>query len=120
VINTKNRFSEESANLTGHRVDTVQAPEYEFLDGRGQWTEFNDLGATGSVALRRKGEGLLELIDIYRNDRVAFRASKAVSVMAYDPKGKSLGKVEFTSTRPGWFEFKPVAGGRRYVCATAP
>ncbi len=120
VINTKNHFREESANLTGHRVDTVQAPEYEFLDGRGQWTEFNDLGTTGSVALRRKGEGLLELIDIYGNDRVAFHASKAVSVMAYDPEGKSLGKVEFTSTQPGWFEFKPVAGGRRYVCATAP
>ena len=30
-------------------------------------------------------DGLLELIDIYGNDRIAFRAGKAISVMAYDP-----------------------------------
>ena len=118
AINPQNHFREESANLSGHRIDAVQAPEFEFLDGRGQWTEFGNLGATGSVALRHTGDGLLELIDIYGNDRIAFRAAKAISVMAYDPEGKSLGKVEFTSPQPGWYEFKPVAGGRRYVCAT--
>jgi hypothetical protein len=120
AIHTHNQFREQSAELSGHRVDTVQAPEYEFLDGRGQWTEYAHLGATGSVALRHTGEGLWELIDICGNDRIAFRAAKAMSVMAYDPQGKSLGKVEFTSPLPGWFEFKPVAGGRRYVCATTP
>jgi hypothetical protein len=68
------------------------------------------------VALRHTGEGLLELIDIYGNDRIAFRATKAMSLMAYEPQGKSLGNVEFTSPHPGWYEFKPVARGRRYVC----
>jgi hypothetical protein len=120
AINSKNNFREESGNFSGHRIDTVQAPEYEFLDGRGQWSEFNNLGAAGSVALRRTGDSLLELIDIYGNDRIAFRAANAASVIAYDPQGKSLGKVEFTSPQPGWYEFKPVANGRRYVCATAP
>jgi hypothetical protein len=120
AFNDKNHFSEQSANGFGHRIDTVIAPEYEFLDGRGQWTEFGKLGATGSVALRHTGDGLLELIDIYGNDRIAFRATKAISVMAYDPEGKSLGKVEFTSPKPGWYEFKPVPGGRRYVCLTTP
>jgi hypothetical protein len=120
AINSQNHFHEESANLSGHRIDAVQAPEYEFLDGRGQWTENGNLGATGSVAMRRTGDGLWELIDIYGNNRIAFRAAKAISVMAYDPDGKSLGKVEFTSPQPGWYDFKPVPGGRRYVCATAP
>jgi hypothetical protein len=120
AFNAKTHFSEQSANAFGHRIDTVQAPEYEFLDGRGQWTEFNDLGATGSVALRHTGDGLLELIDIYGNDRIAFRAAKATSVLAYDPAGKSLGKVEFTSPKQGWYEFKPLPGGRRYVCVITP
>jgi hypothetical protein len=120
AINLQNHFREESANLAGHRVDAVEAPEYEFLDGRGQWTERGSLGATGGVALRHIGEGLLELIDIYGNDHIAFRAPKIESLMAYDPHGKSLGNVEFTSTQPGWYEFKLVGAGRRYVCTTAP
>ena len=70
----------------------MQAPEFEFLDGRGQWTEYGNLGATGSVALRHTGDGLLELIDIYGNDRIAFRAAKAISVMAYDPRRQESGQ----------------------------
>jgi hypothetical protein len=120
AYNIKTHFSEESTNFLGHRIDEVQAPEYEFLDGRGQWTEYNNLGATGSVAQRHTGDGLFELIDIYGNDRIAFRAGKVYSLMAYDPQGKSLGKVEFKSPKQGWYEFKPIPGGRRYVCLATP
>jgi hypothetical protein len=97
----------------------VLAPGFEFLDGRGQWTEYGNLGASGSVAQRRNAAGLLELTDIYGNPRIAFRASSATSMIAYDADGESLGKVELTSTKPGWYEFKPVAGGRRYECEIA-
>jgi hypothetical protein len=119
AFNTRHHFSESSAQYGEHRADHVASPEFEFLDGRGQWTEFG-IGATGSVAMRHIGDGLLELIDIYGNDRIAFGAAKATSVMAYDPQGKSLGKVEFTSPKQGWYEFKPVPGGRRYACLTTP
>jgi hypothetical protein len=119
AFNTHNHFSEMSATVAGHRFDYIQAPDFEFLDGRGQWTEFGNLGASGSVALRHSGEGMLELIDIYGNQRIDFRASSATSVFAYDAEGKSLGKVELTTPRSGWYEFKPVTGGRRYVCAAA-
>jgi hypothetical protein len=118
VFNAHNHFSEMSAKIASGRIDYVQAPEFEFLDGRGQWTEFCNLGATGSVALRRSAYGLLEFVDIYGNERIAFRASTATSVIAYDAEGKSLGKVEVSSPRQGWYEFKPMAGVRRYVCAT--
>jgi hypothetical protein len=119
AFNTRNHFFEVSSSIAGHRCDYVQAPEFEFLDGRGQWTEFGNLGASGSVARRHRAEGLLEMIDIYGNQRVAFRASGATSMIAYDAEGKSLGKVELTAPRKGWYEFKPVAEGRRYVCAVA-
>jgi len=117
AFNTHNHFFELSSTIAAHRFDYVQAPDFEFLDGRGQWTEFGNLGASGSVALRHSAEGLLEMIDIYGNQRIDFRASSATSVIAYDAEGKSLGKAELTAPRPGWYEFKPVAEGRRYVCA---
>jgi hypothetical protein len=114
--NKQNHFFEVSATKAGHRFDYVAAPEFEFLDGRGQWTEFGNLGATGSVALRHGPQGLLELIDIYGNQRIDFRASRPTLMIAYDAEGKSLGKVDLTKHKKGWFEFKPVAGGRRYEC----
>ncbi|MCS7314066.1 MAG: hypothetical protein RMI94_07175 [Bryobacterales bacterium] len=45
-------FLEFSAELVGRRVDYVRAPGYEFLDGRGQSTEYGRLGARRSVARR--------------------------------------------------------------------
>jgi hypothetical protein len=112
-------FREISAIVGGHRVDYVQAPAYEFLDGRGQWTEMGGLAATGGVARRlRPAEGI-ELIDIYGNDRIAFRAGAGGTLTAYDPGAKSLGPVELTSPRAGWREFKPVANGRMYVFTPA-
>ena len=119
AFNTRDHFLELSSTIAAHRFDYVLAPEFEFLDGRGRWTEFGNLGASGSVALRHSAEGLLEFIDIYGNQRIDFRASSATSMIAYDAEGKSLGKVELAPSRPGWYEFKPAGAGRRYVCAAA-
>lgn len=115
VFNTAANFYEVSGNVDGRRIDHVQAPEFEFLDGRGQWTQHGNLGATGSVALRPHGSGGLELIDIYGNDRIAFQAKGAGVLMAYDPQGASLGKVDLTPSASGWWQFKPLPKGRRYV-----
>ena len=117
VFSPNTKFYEISATVDGRRIDYVYAPEFEFLDGRGTWTEHGNLGATGSVALRQRGGDVLELIDIYGNDRIAFQAKTDGALMAYDPEGKNLGKVEVTSPRSGWREFKPVSGGRKYVFA---
>ena len=117
AFNPANNFHEISANVDGRRIDYVSAPDYEFLDGRGQWTRHGNLGATGSVALRQKGNGVLELIDIYGNDRIQFKAPSNGVLMAYAPDGKSLGKLELTSPTPGWLEFKPLPAARSYVFA---
>ncbi len=116
VHNAGNGFYELSANVGGRRIDHVEAPEYEFLDGRGVWTKRGCLGASGSVARRERGR-LIELIDIYGNDRIAFRAAGAGVLMAYDWEAKSLGQVEMRPAREGWYEFQPVKGGRMYVWA---
>jgi hypothetical protein len=114
AFNLKNNLYEISADVGGRRIDYVRAPEYEFLDGRGQWVEYGNLGVTGSVALRQRSGGVEELIDMYGNDRIAFQAKTAGVLMAYDPEGRSLGKIELTSPRSGWYEFKPVSGARLY------
>jgi hypothetical protein len=118
AYNASRGFYEFSAINGGRRIDYVKAPDYEFLDGRGAWTERGGLGAKGSVARRERGGGLIELIDIYGNDRIAFSASGAGKLTAYDWEGNNLGEVAVTATRSGWFEFAPVAGGRMYLFAT--
>jgi hypothetical protein len=117
AFNPSNHFYEMSALENNHRIDYVDAPGYEYLDGRGQWTERGNLGVTGGVVLRRTPGGLLELIDIYGNGRIAFRASTGGVLMAYDPDGKNLGEVKLVSSRAGWKEFNPLRGGRKYVFA---
>lgn len=117
VFNRKNGFVEISALVDARRIDHVKARDYEFLDGRGQWTEHGSLGAAGSVARRDKDSGLVELIDIYGNDRIAFRSNPTGELRAYDSDGKDLGKVELKRSRQGWYEFRPTPKGRRYVFA---
>ncbi|HZT28903.1 MAG TPA: hypothetical protein VFA33_03400 [Bryobacteraceae bacterium] len=111
----ENGFYELSANSEGRRIDYVKAPEFEFLDGRGQWTERGRLGAEGSVALRSQAGGRLQLIDICGNSRIAFAAAGAGTLLAYDPEGNSLGEVKLRSPHPGWWEFAPAANGRTYI-----
>jgi hypothetical protein len=99
--------------VDGHRIDHVTASEFEFLDGRGHWTERGNLGASGSVALRHDG-GNLELIDVYGNSRIAFRSAHAGTLTARDPDGKPLGNVATKAVSSGWYEFQPIAGARSY------
>ena len=117
VFNPENGFYEISANVDDRRIDYVSAKEFEFLDGRGQWTEKGNLGSTGSVALRQKAGGVLELIDIYGNDRISFRADQDGVLAAYDAKDKELGRVKLRSPRKGWHDFTPVSKGRKYLFA---
>ena len=67
--------------------------------------------------LRRRGDGVLELIDLYGNQRIAFQAARDGVLTAYDADGQSLGAVEVASAKPGWREFKPTGKGRKYVYA---
>ena len=114
VYNSTTGFREVSANVEGRRIDHAVASEYEFLDGRGQWTRQGKLGATGSVVIRPRGEGQLELIDLYGNTRVQFAAPVGGTLTAYDPDGKPLGPVQLSAAEPGWREFQTVAGARSY------
>jgi len=119
AFNPNARFHEFSAHVDGRRIDYVKAPEYEFLDGRGQWVEQGGLGGSGSVARRDRTGGTIELIDIYGNTRIGFASAKPGQLKALDAEGRALGPVALESPRAGWFEFQPVAGGRTYILTPA-
>ncbi len=112
---SRNGVYEFSALDGSRRIDYVKGPEFEFLDGRGEWTEQGGLACTGSVARRTRASGAIELIDIYGNNRIAFRGPAAGTLTAFDSGGKRIGVVAAASPRPGWREFKPVPNGRSYV-----
>jgi hypothetical protein len=118
VFNRANGFYEMSASVEGKRIDYVKAPEFEFLDGRGEFTRRGNLAAKGSVALRKSAHGV-ELIDIYGNDRIGVRATAPGALRAYGGSGNDLGAVEIRADGSGWYEFKTVPGGRRYVMSGA-
>ena len=118
VFNRANGFYEVSANTDGKRIDYVKAPEFEFLDGRGEFTRRGNLAAKGSVALRKSGR-VLELIDIYGNDRIGLRAAAPGVLKVYGPSGNDLGAVPMSAADRGWYELKTVPGGRRYVMSEA-
>lgn len=117
AFNPTNGFHEVSGNLQGRRIDYVHAAEYEFLDGRGTLTQYGGLAAAGSVALRRKAPDVLELTDLYGNERIRFAAKSGGTLIAYDPDGKSLGPVPTATPEGGWVEFQTLPGARRYVYA---
>jgi hypothetical protein len=117
AFNASNNFYEASAFTGDRRTDWVSSAGYEFLDGRGQWTERGSLGATGSAALRSRTGGVLELTDIYGNDRIAFLAKQPGVLNAFDAAGKTVGRVELRMKADGWLEFTPVPGARTYVFA---
>ena len=117
VFRADNGFYESSAAVDGRRVDYVKAPAYEYVDGRGTWTTRGRLGATGSLVRRDRGDDTVELIDLHGNDRIAFASPQPGQLVAYDPEGKNLGKVDLTSPRAGWYQFTLTPGARRYVFA---
>ncbi len=117
VFNPSSNFWEASATVSGRRTDYVSSAAYEYLDGRGTWTEKGKLGATGAAVMRQRASGLLEIIDLYGNDRIALGAAPGGTLLAYAPDGTALGKAPFSDRGANRIEFKPVPGARTYVYA---
>jgi hypothetical protein len=113
VFNTGSKFYELSGGA--RRIDYVTSPGYEYLDGRGTWTEMGRLAAAGAVVLREQDGGTVELMDLYGNEKIAF-SSGSGRLFAYGPDGEALGEVA-TTAEAGRVVFSPVKGGRRYVWA---
>lgn len=116
VYDASTNFKEFSGLISNKRIDYVISPEYEFLDGRGQWTKMGNLAASGAVAMRSQRDRLLEFIDIYGNKRIGFKTTtKSGHMKAYDEEGNVLGEVPIKLVDSGYYEFCPVLKGRKYL-----
>lgn len=107
-------FREFSAIVDGRRIDYVHSPDYEYLDGRGVATVYAGLGATGSIAVRKK-HGSFEIIDIHGNDWIGLSVSTPGTCVAYDPEGKYLGRTEVRLAQDGMAWFRAIPNARRYL-----
>jgi hypothetical protein len=121
-------FLECSEVVDGKRYDRVAAPVGLFLDGRGTWREFDGLGTSGSLAVRRAKDGPgLSIITIEGVDRFVLRRppgifgaedvrttlkavaeSQATAVRAFDEQDNELGETVVQRTAAGW-EIRPPA-----------
>jgi hypothetical protein len=103
-------FVETSALVDGRRVDAVHSPAYDYIDGRGYPAEGVGLAAKGSVALKRRDDGTLQIIDIHDNDEIGFASERDGRLTAYDPDGKRMGPVSTRRSRGMlWFTVRPKA-----------
>ena len=112
--NKDGSFMEFSALLNGQRVDYVNSPAYEFLDGRGNAVKHGGLAASGSIAVRRS-ETTVEIINIYGNDVIGFRTGQTGRCIAYDTDGNYRRDVEISYGPDNMAWLKTEAEVRRYV-----
>ncbi|MEM3490319.1 MAG: hypothetical protein QXO75_11795, partial [Nitrososphaerota archaeon] len=109
-------FEEFSALISGRRIDYVISPEYEYLDGRGQFIEIGSLAASGAVVKIQQKRGISEIINIYGNDKIRFKNSaKNGNIVAYDWEGNILSEVPTKKINSEWYEFCTLPQGRRYI-----
>ena len=114
-------FVELSGVMDRHRMDYVRSAEYEYLDGRSTRTCVGGLSAKGAIAVRRR-DGMVEIIDIYGNDRIGFRGPERGLCTAYDADGKSLGVVNLRFAQDGmaWLQVMPNARLYRFDPSRSP
>jgi len=125
-------FYEASEMLDGTRCDRASSRECVFLDGRGTWREFDGIGVSGSVAVRRAKEGNgLSIITVEGVDRLVIAAprgefkpadvrtaiatiarSPAIAVRAFDQNDKDLGEPGVERAASGW-ELRPLPASVR-------
>ena len=109
-------------SLDGKRYDRVSSPECVFLDGRGTWRDFDGIGTSGSVAVRRAKEGSgLSIITVEAVDKLAIgrpagtfgpddvrtaigavAQAESIVARACDQDEKDLGEVTIRRTSSGW------------------
>ncbi len=103
-----------SAVKNGKRADYVHSPEYDFIDGRGSWTE-TPWGATDrQLIILKNFDGSRELIP-YGTEKFAIASGKEpVSIVAFDMERKEIGKVK-GEMKGGFCFAQPVPGAVSYL-----
>lgn len=101
-------------NGVNHRIDYVQSPEYDYLDGRGAPTVYGGMAVNGAIAVRR-AKDKVEVTDVYGNDEFGVKLNWPALCTVCDADGKSLRSVAVRYPQDGLAWVKTVDKARRYV-----
>jgi len=83
-----------SAVKNGRKADYVHSPAYDFIDGRGIWTETPWGASDGQLIVLKNGDGSRELIP-YNSEKFAVATdNKPESIAALDMDKKEIGHVK--------------------------
>jgi len=103
-----------SAMMNGKRADYVHAPDYDYIDGRGNWVE-TSMGATdGQLIILKKNDGSREIIP-YGSSKFAIALDKKPkSVVALDMESKEIGLAKGAMMGKMYY-IQPVSGAISYL-----
>lgn len=103
-----------SALNNGVRADYVHSPAYDFVDGRGHWTQTPWAASDGQLIVLKRKSGSCELIP-FGTDKFAIAVDrKPKSATALDMDGKEIGSAK-GSLRDGFYHIVPVSGATSYL-----
>lgn len=103
-----------SAVKDGKRFDYITSPAYDFVDGRGNWTE-TKLGATkGQLIILKKDDGSLEVIP-YETTNFAITIDKKPKMISALDQDYNEIKTTKGELRDGMYYIQPVSGAVSYL-----
>lgn len=103
-----------SAIKNGVRADYVHSPAYEFIDGRGKWTETPWGASDRQLIILKNNDGSREVIP-YGTEKFAVALKKEpVVAVALDIDRREIGQVK-GELRNGLYHIQPVPGAVSYL-----
>jgi hypothetical protein len=103
-----------SALRDGHRADYVHAAEYDYIDGRGRWTETSRLASDGKLIVLKREGGSLEVIPFRTEQFAVALESRPEKVVALDVDGNEIGPARGKMSG-GMYRIEPVQGSVSYL-----
>ena len=107
-----------SALKNGKRGDYVHSPAYDFMDGRGNWTETPWGASDGQLIILKNEDGSREVIP-YGTGKFAVALEKEpVVAVALDVDRREMGQAK-GELRDGMYHIQPVPGAISYLVKTS-
>jgi hypothetical protein len=103
-----------SAVKNGVRADYVHSPAYDFIDGRGKWTETSWGASDGQLIILKNNDGSREVIS-YGTEKFAVAPEKeTVVAVALDIDRREIGQAK-GELRGGLYHIKTFPGAISYL-----
>jgi hypothetical protein len=107
-------LEEFSAINNGERIDYVSSPDYDYIDGRGNWFEAPKGATDGQLIILKNKDGSREIIPNGSKKIAIALEQKPEAIIALDKDRKEIGQSA-VEPRGGYFYIQPVPGAFSYL-----